>query len=276
MTPSGKTLLPQYLGMYRLTVESDEHYIVVMRNIFSNHLRIHKKYDLKGSTVDREASQKEREKDHPTFKDNDFLKDGVKIVIGEEAKQKLMATLTADVEFLTKLHIMDYSLLLGVHDCDQADLEMEERRARGLEEEDEDGEEYDSGGSGVGAALTPPDSPLARSHAAHSNAAAANAGGGGGSGNMPRQLSTASNGAARINPEEDIYAIPSRSQGGAGGTREIYFLALVDVLTHYGVKKQAAKYAKTVKYGAGVEGISTAEPESYSARFLEFVGKAIE
>ena len=46
-----------------------------------------------GSTVDREASQKEREKDQPTFKDNDFLKDGVKIHIGEEAKAKLMETL---------------------------------------------------------------------------------------------------------------------------------------------------------------------------------------
>ncbi len=65
---AGKTLLPQYLGMYRLTVDNVEQYMVVMRNIFSNHLRIHKKYDLKGSTVDREASQKEREKDHPTFK----------------------------------------------------------------------------------------------------------------------------------------------------------------------------------------------------------------
>ena len=55
--------------------------------------KVHKKYDLKGSTVDREASQKEREKDHPTFKDNDFLSDGVKIHIGEEAKEKLMKTL---------------------------------------------------------------------------------------------------------------------------------------------------------------------------------------
>ena len=58
----GKTLLPQYLGMYRLTVDNDETYLVVMRNVFSNHLKIHTKYDLKGSTVDREASQKEREK----------------------------------------------------------------------------------------------------------------------------------------------------------------------------------------------------------------------
>ena len=52
-----------------------------------------KHLNLLGSTVDREASQKEREKDQPTFKDNDFLKDGVKIHIGEEAKAKLMETL---------------------------------------------------------------------------------------------------------------------------------------------------------------------------------------
>ncbi len=39
-----------------------------------------------GSTVDREASDKERQKDIPTFKDNDFLNDKFKISIGEEAK----------------------------------------------------------------------------------------------------------------------------------------------------------------------------------------------
>ena len=58
--------------------------------------------------------------------------------------------------------------------------------------------------------------------------------------------------------------------------REIYFLAVIDVLTHYGVKKQAAKAAKTVKYGSNVEGISTCEPDQYAKRFLEFIQKAIE
>ena len=60
----------------------------------------------------------------PTFKDNDFLNDGVKIHIGEDAKAKLMETLAADVDFLTKLHIMDYSLLLGVHNCDAEDQDI--------------------------------------------------------------------------------------------------------------------------------------------------------
>lgn len=94
----GKTLLPQYLGMYRLTVDGVEHYVVAIRNVFSNHLTTHKKFDLKGSTVDREASDKEKEKDLPTYKDNDFVKEGMKIYIGEEAKAKLIETLTADVE----------------------------------------------------------------------------------------------------------------------------------------------------------------------------------
>ena len=59
--------------MYRLTVDNVEHYLVVMRHIFSQNLKIHMKYKLKGSTVDREASQKERAKNTPTYKDNDFL-----------------------------------------------------------------------------------------------------------------------------------------------------------------------------------------------------------
>ena len=91
--------------------------------------QVHKKYDLKGSTVERGASEKEKQKKEPTlkvrviskiqtpdlafktcevypivthFQDNDFVKDGVKITIGEEAKSKLMETLSADVQFLIK------------------------------------------------------------------------------------------------------------------------------------------------------------------------------
>ncbi|XP_071522955.1 phosphatidylinositol 5-phosphate 4-kinase type-2 alpha isoform X2 [Panulirus ornatus] len=237
----GKTLLPQYLAMYRLTVDNIETYCVVMRNVFSTYLQIHKKYDLKGSTVDREASIKELEKDLPTLKDNDFMKDGTKIYIGEEAKQQLMETLTADVEFLMRLHLMDYSLLLGIHDIARAEMEgntQNESEDDVIEEEEEDE------CSGV---PTPPDSP---------NTAA-------------RERAT-SNGA--IDPDVEIYAIESNE---SAPQREIYFMALIDVLTHYGVKKQAAKAAKTVKYGANADGISTVEPDQYGRRFLEFMNQAI-
>lgn len=86
---------------------------------------------------------------------------------------------------------------------------------------------------------------------------------------------------SRIDPNLDIYAIPSKGATGAGGgsvqgPRHIYFLSIMDVLTHWGLKKAAAKAAKTVKYGSEVDGISTAEPEQYSKRFLAFINEAIE
>jgi len=240
----GKTLLPQFLGMYRLTVDNVENYMCVMRNVFSGHLKVHKKYDLKGSTVDREASEKEKLKKEPTLKDNDFVKDKVKVTIGEEAKGKLMETLSADVQFLIKHDIMDYSLLLGIHDTQVAEDEDRETE----DDLDEEDEEYDSGGSGV--AMTPPDSPGAgrRGHLAKKNSVVE----------------------GLIDPERDIYAIPSQGLGESYN-HEIYFLSIIDILTHYGVKKMTAKAAKTVKYGSSVDGISTAEPDQYGKRFLSFL-----
>ena len=43
----GSTLLPQFLGMYRVGVDSEETYLIVMRNMFSHRLVVHRKYDLK-------------------------------------------------------------------------------------------------------------------------------------------------------------------------------------------------------------------------------------
>lgn len=52
-------------------------------------------------------------------------------------------------------------------------------------------------------------------------------------------------------------------------------MALIDILTHYGLKKKSANVAKTVKYGADQE-ISTVKPDQYSKRFLDFVNKIIQ
>lgn len=158
--------------MYRLTVDGIQSYFVVSRNVFSSHLKVHKKYDLKGSTVDREANEKELEKQLPTLKDNDFIKNQVKINIGDSAKEKLTETLNADVDvsesgtgsgeqgrlidipplqFLTKLHLMDYSLLVGIHDRAKAeeDAATEMTRSGGdqgiVRGETSDSEECDSG-----------------------------------------------------------------------------------------------------------------------------------
>lgn len=52
-------------------------------------------------------------------------------------------------------------------------------------------------------------------------------------------------------------------------------MALIDILTHYGVKKRTAQAAKTVKHGSGAE-ISTVKPDQYARRFMEFIDKVIK
>ena len=45
------TLLPQFLGMYRITVNSSQTHLVIMRCVFSPHFSIHCKYDLKAGIL---------------------------------------------------------------------------------------------------------------------------------------------------------------------------------------------------------------------------------
>uniref|UniRef100_A0A8C9TXC1 Phosphatidylinositol 5-phosphate 4-kinase type-2 alpha n=1 Tax=Scleropages formosus TaxID=113540 RepID=A0A8C9TXC1_SCLFO len=237
----GNTLLPQFLGMYRLTVDGDETYMIVTRNVFSHRLSVYKKYDLKvsaehfrGSTVAREASDKEKTKELPTYKDNDFINDGQKIYIDEDNKKMFLDKLKKDVEFLAQLKLMDYSLLVGIHDVERAEQEE-------VESEDNEGEE--EGESDGGAVGTPPDSP--------SNTL-----------DSTRPL-----GPGEFDPTIDVYAIKSHDNSPR---KEVYFMAVIDILTHYDAKKKAAHAAKTVKHGAGAE-ISTVNPEQYSKRFYEFI-----
>ncbi|KAM3864905.1 phosphatidylinositol 5-phosphate 4-kinase type-2 beta-like [Diretmus argenteus] len=241
----GSTLLPQFLGMYRLTVDGVETYMVVTRNVFSHRLTVHRKYDLKGSTVSREASDKEKAKELPTFKDNDFLNEGQKLQIGDDNKKYFLEKLKRDVEFLATLKIMDYSLLVGIHDVDRA--EQEEMDVEGGGEE----EEYENDGMGGGALTgsfgTPPDSP----------GNPLNFGGFFGPG--------------EFDPSVDVYAIKSHD---SAVKKEVYFMAIIDILTHYDAKKKAAHAAKTVKHGAGAE-ISTVNPEQYSKRFFEFMSNIL-
>ncbi|CAD5120327.1 DgyrCDS8902 [Dimorphilus gyrociliatus] len=237
------TLLPQYMGMYRVTVNDAETYLIVMRNIFSPRMTIHRKYDLKGSTVDRQASDKEKSKDLPTFKDNDFVNDGVQLIVGENAKQRIMEVLKKDTTFLTDQNLMDYSMLLGIHDIEKAEIERETREREAEEGEDEC---FSSEEDCLGAHTnTPPESPISPGRLQYSESVE--------------------------NPlQDDIYGI----QCAGEGKKEIYFLALIDILTHYGMKKRTAQAAKAVKHGANAE-ISTVKPEQYAKRFLEFIDKVL-
>lgn len=52
-------------------------------------------------------------------------------------------------------------------------------------------------------------------------------------------------------------------------------MAVIDILTRYGMRKRTAQTYKTVKHGVGAE-ISTVKPELYARRFLDFITQAIE
>ena len=96
----------------------------VMNNLLPTGIKMHEKYDLKGSTYKRKASKRERQKKSPTLKDLDFMDnhpDG--IMLESETYTALTRTIERDCRVLQSFKIMDYSLLLGVHNLDQAIME---------------------------------------------------------------------------------------------------------------------------------------------------------
>ncbi|XP_023659067.1 phosphatidylinositol 4-phosphate 5-kinase type-1 beta isoform X1 [Paramormyrops kingsleyae] len=115
-----RTLLPKFYGLYCVQSGGMNIRLVVMNNVLPRSVKMHYKYDLKGSTYKRRANRKEREKACPTYKDLDFqdMHDG--LYFDTETYNALMKTLQRDCRVLESFKIMDYSLLLGVHVLDQS------------------------------------------------------------------------------------------------------------------------------------------------------------
>uniref|UniRef100_A0A3P8W496 PIPK domain-containing protein n=1 Tax=Cynoglossus semilaevis TaxID=244447 RepID=A0A3P8W496_CYNSE len=116
-----RTLLPKFYGLYCVQCGGKNIRVVVMNNILPRSVRMHLKFDLKGSTYKRRASKKEREKSKPTFKDLDFMTDIPEgLILDQDTYGALVKTLQRDCLVLESFKIMDYSLLLGVHNKTQA------------------------------------------------------------------------------------------------------------------------------------------------------------
>ena len=92
-----------------------------MNNLLPSSVKMHERYDLKGSTYKRKASRKEKQKSSPTLKDLDFLDTHPEgIMLEADTYDALINTIKRDCRVLQSFKIMDYSLLLGVHNLDQA------------------------------------------------------------------------------------------------------------------------------------------------------------
>uniref|UniRef100_A0A7S3NTI8 PIPK domain-containing protein n=1 Tax=Euplotes crassus TaxID=5936 RepID=A0A7S3NTI8_EUPCR len=92
-------------------------YFCIMNNVFHTTKEIHRRYDLKGSTQGRTTKYANNIFD-PTIalKDNDIVDEENYFIIQEDMCEKFTKQVEADVQFFKENNIIDYSLLIGIHD----------------------------------------------------------------------------------------------------------------------------------------------------------------
>uniref|UniRef100_G1LGQ0 Phosphatidylinositol-4-phosphate 5-kinase type 1 gamma n=1 Tax=Ailuropoda melanoleuca TaxID=9646 RepID=G1LGQ0_AILME len=131
-----RTLLPKFYGLYCVQSGGKNIRVVVMNNVLPRVVKMHLKFDLKGSTYKRRASKKEKEKSIPTYKDLDFIQDVPEgLLLDADTFSALVKTLQRDCLVLESFKIMDYSLLLGVHNIDQQERERQAEGAQSTADE---------------------------------------------------------------------------------------------------------------------------------------------
>jgi 1-phosphatidylinositol-4-phosphate 5-kinase len=121
MYDNPKTLLQRFFGLYMCIFDDVKMYFVVMNNVFNTPLKVHYKYDLKGSTYKR-ISRKCKEINYTNYdfdiamKDNDFTDRNEKVYLSSYFKRLLFEEAKRDSKFLSDHNINDYSFLIGVND----------------------------------------------------------------------------------------------------------------------------------------------------------------
>ncbi|KAI3755224.1 hypothetical protein L1987_55020 [Smallanthus sonchifolius] len=106
------TLITKFYGIHEITLKCGKKVqFVVMGNMFYTELRIHRRYDLKGSHQGR-STNKDDIKEGTTLKDLDLAYD---FHMDKSLRDALFKQIHLDCAFLESQQIIDYSLLLGLH-----------------------------------------------------------------------------------------------------------------------------------------------------------------
>jgi 1-phosphatidylinositol-4-phosphate 5-kinase len=99
-------------------------HFVVMNNLFPPHRDIHRTFDLKGSTIGRDFKEDDLEGNpRATLKDLNWLRRDMHLEFGPIKKRMFIEQMQRDVQILQRLKIMDYSLLIGIHDLSRGNEE---------------------------------------------------------------------------------------------------------------------------------------------------------
>uniref|UniRef100_A0A493U360 Phosphatidylinositol-4-phosphate 5-kinase type 1 alpha n=2 Tax=Anatidae TaxID=8830 RepID=A0A493U360_ANAPP len=226
-----RTLLPKFYGLYCVQAGGKNIRIVVMNNLLPRSVKMHLKYDLKGSTYKRRASQKEREKVFPTYKDLDFMQDIPDgLFLDSDMYNALCKTLQRDCLVLQSFKIMDYSLLVAIHNIDLA--QREHALADGTSQAD---------------TRRPAAQKALYSTAMESIQGEARRGG-------------------TIETDDQMGGIPARN---AKGERLLLYIGIIDVLQSYRfVKKLEHSWKALVHDG---DTVSVHRPSFYAERFQRFM-----
>ncbi|KAI9291948.1 SAICAR synthase-like protein, partial [Neoconidiobolus thromboides FSU 785] len=116
------TLLSRIYGLHRVKMPSSRKiHFVVMANVLPSTKDIHAMFDLKGSTYGRYLDEKiASESGLPVvLKDLNWLKQERQLELGPQKRHILFQQLCSDADFLARHNIMDYSLLIGIHNLER-------------------------------------------------------------------------------------------------------------------------------------------------------------
>ncbi|XP_023717229.1 phosphatidylinositol 4-phosphate 5-kinase type-1 alpha isoform X2 [Cryptotermes secundus] len=255
-----RTLLPKFFGLYCYQCNSKNVRMVAMNNLLPSSVKLHQKYDLKGSTYKRKASKTERQKSSPTYKDLDFI-DHHPEGIGLEADTyaALIKTIQRDCRVLESFKIMDYSLLVGIHNLDQAARDKAEQktnpRLESADSEDQEITAEDKERERGSAALNRSRSINRQRLVAHSTA-----------------MESIQAESEPIDEEEDVPpgGIPARN---SRGERLLLFIGIIDILQSYRLKKKLEHTWKAMIHDGDT--VSVHRPGFYAQRFQDFMAKTV-
>ncbi|XP_071715364.1 phosphatidylinositol 4-phosphate 5-kinase 8-like [Rutidosis leptorrhynchoides] len=274
------TLITKFFGLHEITLRGGKKVrFIVMGNMFKTELRIHRRYDLKGSCHGR-ITNKDHIDEGTTLKDLDLAYD---FHMDKSLREALFKQIYLDCTFLESQQVIDYSLLLGVH------FRAPEHLKALLEPPDAKNE---SGapvvdGSISGDLSIPPKGLLLVTHEPSSVSTEP---GPHIRGNTLRAFSVGDKevdlllpgtGRLRVQLGVNMPAQANRkvSQDTTGSTEvelfEVYdvvlYLGIIDILQDYSMKKKLEHACKTVRYDP--MSISVADPKFYSKRFINFLEK---
>ncbi|XP_040165670.1 uncharacterized protein LOC120901632 isoform X2 [Anopheles arabiensis] len=259
-----RTLLPKFFGLYCYQCNSKNVRLVAMNNLLPSYVRMHLKYDLKGSTYKRKANKAERSKSSPTYKDLDFMEQHPNgLFLEAETYSALIKTIQRDCRVLESFKIMDYSLLVGIHNLDLAVKEKQEAAAKARSEGESDYEDAPEADQYMvqereeqrTTALNRSRSINRQRLVAHSTA-----------------MESIQAESEPIDEEDDVPpgGIPARSEKGE---RLLLFIGIIDILQSYRLRKKLEHTWKSIIHDGDT--VSVHRPSFYAQRFQEFMAKTV-